>query len=100
MLNTTDRHGGVVFGLYGQQEPTTERPALEQTKTARAEEFLREVLAVGPVPSSEIERMAGTRGFRAGVLKTARANLGVVAVRDGSIRAWKVQLPDSRSASA
>jgi len=92
MLNEPDRHGGVVFGLYGQQQ-TYERPALKHSKTAEAESFLRETLADGPVFSSEVDSKAMTRGLRRGVLKTARANLGIISVRDGSVGRWKVMLP-------
>ncbi|QDT54783.1 hypothetical protein Pan44_28210 [Caulifigura coniformis] len=98
MLNEPDRHGGVVFGLYGQQEQTTElSPA---TQTEKAEAFLREVLADGPLPSVVVEEMAMTRGFRRGVLKSARALVGVQAVRDGEVGRWKMRLPESASVAS
>jgi len=83
MLNEPDRHGGVVFGLYGQQKPTT--AVTELTQTTKAEAFLLEILAKGPLPTAVVEEMARTRGLRRGVLKSARAKLGVEAVRDGEI---------------
>ncbi len=99
MLNAPDRHGGVLFGLYGQPEPVARCQGQDQSRIAQAEAFLREVLADGPVLSSEVERIALTRGLRRGVLKAARANLGVVAVKDGSISRWKVHLPQHTASS-
>jgi len=94
MLEQTDRHGGVQFALYGQQEPATRTPTQDYSKTGQAEQFLREILAGGPVLSSDVDNMALARGLRRGVLKIARANLGIVSVRDGSVGRWKVRLPE------
>jgi hypothetical protein len=50
---------------------------------AEATEFLRAVLADGPVPAAEVNRMAREHGLTTKVIRSAREALGVKIERDG-----------------
>jgi AAA domain-containing protein len=56
-----------------------------ETRTAKAEaaEFLQAALADGPVPASEVNRMAREHGLTAKAVRSAREALGVKIDRDG-----------------
>jgi hypothetical protein len=56
----------------------------ESKKTkAEAVEFLMAVLAGGPVPAAEVNRMAYEHGLTTKVVRSAREALGVKIERDG-----------------
>jgi hypothetical protein len=54
-----------------------------RTAKAEATEFLRAVLADGPVPAAEVNRMAREHGLTTKVIRSAREALGVKIERDG-----------------
>jgi AAA domain len=56
----------------------------------KAEDFLRQALGDGPVPSKDIERMAQERGLGIRTLKTAQKNLGVISIKKGA--RWEMSL--------
>jgi putative DNA primase/helicase len=57
----------------------------DEMRTAKADaiEFLRAVLASGPVPAAEVNRMAREHGLTSKVVRSARESLGVTIERDG-----------------
>ena len=56
-----------------------------ETRTAKADaiEFLQAVLASGPVPAAEVNRMAREHGLTGKVIRSARESLRVTIERDG-----------------
>ncbi len=60
--------------------PTT---GAERTERDEAKDFLREVLAIGPVPAKQIEALALEAGISKMTLRRARLELGVQLKRDG-----------------
>lgn len=55
----------------------------DETPMGEAAEFLRGLLADGPVKSTEIKALAKREGICERTLKRAKADLGIVAVKDG-----------------
>ena len=70
------------------------RPATECNDSV---EFLQEMLAEGPVLSSEILTQAGIQGFSERTLRRAKKKLGVIAQRDGAVGVWRWTLPPSKN---
>jgi len=72
-----------------------------ETRTAKAEaiEFLQGVLASGPVPAAEVNRMAREHGLTSKVFRSARESLHVAIERDGfgpgSKSLWVLPLGDA-----
>jgi hypothetical protein len=64
---------------------------------ADAIEFLQAALAAGPVPATEVGRMAGEHGLTSTALRTAREGLGVRITRKGfgrdSRSLWSLPMP-------
>jgi putative DNA primase/helicase len=58
-----------------------------------AEEFLRDVLASGALPTKQVEKEAAGLGITAATLRRARGRLGVSATKDGLRGGWVLRLP-------
>jgi putative DNA primase/helicase len=58
-----------------------------------AAEWLREILAGGPLPSTQIERQGREVGFSAMTLRRAKWDVGVTSHKEGS--GWMCRLPDA-----
>jgi putative DNA primase/helicase len=58
-----------------------------------AENFLRDLLAEGPVPAKEGEQAARALGIATRTLKRARKTVGVIALKSGLDGGWTLQLP-------
>ena len=67
------------------------------SKLEQAKELLRELLADGPKPQTEIGEAARTRDIGASTLKNAKAGLNIVSRRSGFAGGWVWQLPTARS---
>ncbi|MFI3255096.1 MAG: AAA family ATPase [Eubacteriales bacterium] len=61
-----------------------------ETKCAKAEQMMKDVLKDGPVPSAELTKIAKEMGISSRTLDTAKRNLGVHPFRDNNI--WYSQL--------
>jgi hypothetical protein len=68
-----------------------------RSPTARdeAKKFLAEILASGPVAKTEIEEAAEGNGIAERTLFRAKAELKIIAKRDGSDGSWTWRLPDA-----
>jgi len=92
--------GDALFGSAKQLLNDIELPRDEDVATPKrdmATEFLREVLANGPMPVKWIENAAGQAGLSWRTVKRAVADLGVIANRVGGIASegeWQWHLPD------
>jgi putative DNA primase/helicase len=64
----------------------------EAKELADAMEFLRELLAAGPVRTAEVMSQARGQGFSERTLRRAKKKLGVVANRQGDSGAWQWSL--------
>jgi len=60
-----------------------------------AKQFLRDLLADGPVKRTEIEEAADANGISERTLFRAKADLQVMAKRDGAGGCWTWKLPPS-----
>ncbi len=71
------------------------QPQGDEERTAReeAKDFLRDVLASGPVPSKEILRQARDAGINEKTLRRAKGDIGVTARKDGFDAGWIWELP-------
>ena len=58
-----------------------------------AKEFIADTLADGPKPSAEIERDAAAAGIAPATLKRAKADMGIVSIKDGTT--WHWDLPSA-----
>lgn len=58
-----------------------------------AAEWLKQLLSVKPLPSSEVERRAREAGFAPRTLQRAKAALGIISDREGT--GWLWRLPDT-----
>ena len=65
-------------------------------KLGQAEAWLKEMLAKGPVPQKELERLAGIEGISESTLGRAKRAIGVKSCREGygSEGEWYWRLPD------
>ncbi len=68
-------------------EPSEDKGALEE-----AEDFLREVLKEGPMPSRDVWKEAAENKIAERTLKRAKANLGIVSKKSSS--GWTMELPE------
>ena len=62
----------------------------DQSEEARAVEFLREVLAKGPLPSSELIIMAADADISRPTLNRAKREAGAKSVKEGKAWIWKL----------
>ena len=60
---------------------------------AEAEEFLRDILAAGPIPQKEVKDAAGGHGLAWRTVQRAKARLRVRATKDGMDGGWSWSLP-------
>ncbi len=61
-----------------------------ETKCAKAERMMKDVLKDGPMPSTELTKMAKEMGISSRTLDTAKRNIGVQPIRENNI--WYSQL--------
>jgi hypothetical protein len=72
----------------------------ERSALSEAQEFLKEILADGPLPSKEVENEGRDAGIEPRTLKRAKQKFGVVSERHGGIGErgrWYWRLPDGFS---
>jgi putative DNA primase/helicase len=85
------RWGGVLHGdamsLIGHSERSL-------TKLSEAMEFLKEILAEDPIPSSEVRRLAQERGISWGTLRRAKTNLRIESDKSGMRGGWDWNLSE------
>ena len=76
--------------------------AAQDSKSGAAEDFLRALLASGPVSSSEVEKQAKAAGISPRTVWRAKQRLGVRAHRIGfgSVGVWYWELPDDHDDAA
>lgn len=74
---------------------------VDREDATEAEEWLRDMLADGPVSSTDIAKEAAKAGFRERALKRAKSSLGVKAQRHGFGREgqWQWYIPQVRAAT-
>jgi putative DNA primase/helicase len=74
---------------------------MDREDASEAEEWLRDMLASGPVSSTEIMREATKAGFRERALKRAKSNIGAKVQRHGFGKEgqWQWHIPHIRTAS-
>lgn len=93
------------FGWKGESNLTAEQvlavPAEgeERTRQGEAKSFLEEVLADGPVNSSEVEKQAKAAGISRATLWRAKDALGVNAKKTGFDSGWQWYIADRRYSS-
>ena len=63
------------------------------TPRERAAEWLKQALAAGALPSSEVERQAREAGFTLRTLRRAKTGLDILSYREGT--GWMWRLPDT-----
>jgi len=80
--------------------PTGGRPGPEPQERTEAEEWLRDALADGPRPASELFSEAAADGITKGTLKRAKGQLGVVAKKGGWDGGWAWRLPEHHGREA
>lgn len=61
-----------------------------QSEEARAVEFLKEVLAHGPLPSKKVSDLAAGAGLSRPTLNRAKSLAGVTSVKRGTVWLWKL----------
>lgn len=87
-----------VYGYAGESTMTAEilfaAPGRPPTKIHDAQDFLREILAAGPLPSAKVEQEATRAGISKRTLMRAREELGVVARKADFGTGWVLRLPD------
>lgn len=69
----------------------------DQSAVDEAADWLKDVLAVGPVPSKELDKRAEEDGIRPRTLRRAKKTLGVRPFRSGAI--WACALPQPSDAT-
>ena len=73
----------------------------DRTEIADASEWLRDLLATGPVEAREVLRLAGQQGFNARMAQRARQRIGATTRREGfgkgSRVLWAVPIDDKSS---
>jgi len=70
----------------------------EQSERQEAKDFLRELLAQGPVPANEVHATARQAGISEMTLRRAKNEIGVVAKKDGFQGQWLWGLPSNVNA--
>jgi len=65
----------------------------ERQERKEAGQWLRELLAAGPMPQRDIERQAREAGFSMGTVRRAKGPLGVRAVKSAFSGGWRWSLP-------
>jgi len=94
----------VVWGLEHVEITATEAMQAEAAgksphgAVASAENFLRDLLAAGPVTKTDIEQAAAANCISTASLRRAKDELGVVARKNGFDGGWAWQLPDEKPA--
>jgi len=71
-------------------------PDYDDGEGARAEQFLREILANGPLPQKEVDADYKGAGFSLSTIKRAKKRLGVVSKKDGMKGVWYWSLPSEK----
>jgi archaellum biogenesis ATPase FlaH len=61
-----------------------------KSQSDRAEQFIQDILADGPVEAKTVEEMAGEAGIALRTLKRAKAKLGVASVKRNGIWYWEL----------
>ncbi len=73
----------------------------ERTEIADASDWLRDLLATGPVEAREVLRLAGQQGFNARMAQRARQRIGATTRREGfgkgSRVLWSIPIDDKSS---
>jgi putative DNA primase/helicase len=72
---------------------------VEESKTSRAIRFLNETLRTGPMPDSDIERIAKEAGINLNTFRLARKRRGIKAYKTGMSGKWQLCLPEQWDAS-
>jgi putative DNA primase/helicase len=75
-------------------------PPAERTEREEAADFLREVLADGPVAATDVKRQAKAAGIAERTLFRAKAGLGVKAEKSGFRDGWLWSLPPKAAKAA
>ena len=72
-------------------------PASDEERGAQAEavEFLRDLLADGPVASNDVKRQSREAGISERTLWRAKSQIGVIATKQGMEGGWTWELPKS-----
>ena len=76
--------------------PTVRERGRAASERNDAVDFLTELLADGPVPSSEIITQARAQGFSERTLRRAKKKLGIIAIRDGALGTWRWEMPSGQ----
>lgn len=71
----------------------------ERSKLDEAKGFLEDILNVGPMASSEVEKDAKGAGISPTTLKRAKTTLGIQARKAGFGQGWLWELPSRRGPS-
>jgi hypothetical protein len=58
-----------------------------------AKKFLEDLLAMGPMPKTEIDDAAEGNGISSRTLERAKQELGIIAKKDGPKGTWTWRLP-------
>jgi hypothetical protein len=69
-------------------EPVPAEPVAELAPGAKAEAFLRDVLAVDPVPATEVQRLAENASIAARTLRRARERMNVRVFKKSGCWWW------------
>jgi putative DNA primase/helicase len=75
-------------------------PTAERSKRDEATDFLREVLADGPVAATEVKRQARATGIAGRTLSRAKRELGVKSEKTGFREDWTWSLPPKNAKAA
>jgi putative DNA primase/helicase len=59
---------------------------------ADAEQFLRDLLADGPMPTKQVKADADGAGYSWATIRRAQKSLGITAKKDGMSGGWKWEL--------
>jgi hypothetical protein len=88
----------IVWGLKHVDITAAAAMSAGKSSSARddAKEFLAGLLAAGPILKSDIEDAAGGNGVAERTLFRAKAELGVIARKDGDGGAWRWHLPNKK----
>lgn len=102
-------HSGLFssYSVWGQAVEGSARELLAENESnkddgeaAGAEQFLREILANGPIQKNEIEMDCRGAGISVATLRRAKKRLGIISKKDGMKGVWSWSLPDEVSEDA